>query len=503
MPQVSNAILFGTVLAPVALSTKALRDRGSGADSFADVREGPEEETRAGRGEARQRMGRVKRGAMLLVKIVATLAITVGLAEAASYIMYERLAHRPFSMERIQAELGTPTDGPQFASDDRAAPAHRFRRPFMWDKALHPYLGFAYRPDESTPTNSFGFFGPSPVMTPRPGHAVAGLFGGSVALGLCMNPDHGTKLIAEAIARSAFFHGKTIDVVCLAVDGYKQPQQLLALTYLLALGVRFDVVINLDGFNEAVLPVAENVPEGVFPFYPREWKLYSHSSFSPEVAPLIADMLQLRTRRQRLQKLASYFPLRNSVTALTVWDVTDNRLKIQELAINSRAMDILASSRTRDENRGPWAAGQSVAPEDLVRVWRDSSAQMERLARTNGFKYFHFLQPNQYVADSKVLSREERTIAVAIGLYPYRTAVQNNYPAFIREGSRLRELENFTDLTPMFAFEARTVYADTCCHFNELGTDLISYQIAHVVAQRLNDDHHKAAEATRVSSSGE
>jgi hypothetical protein len=48
MPQVSNAILFGTVLAPVALSTEALRDRGSGADSFADVREGPEEETRAG-----------------------------------------------------------------------------------------------------------------------------------------------------------------------------------------------------------------------------------------------------------------------------------------------------------------------------------------------------------------------------------------------------------------------------------------------------------------------
>ncbi len=57
-------------------------------------------------------MGRVKRGAMLLVKIVATLAITVGLAEAASYIMYERLAHRPFSMERIQAELGWSPDIP-------------------------------------------------------------------------------------------------------------------------------------------------------------------------------------------------------------------------------------------------------------------------------------------------------------------------------------------------------------------------------------------------------
>ena len=326
---------------------------------------------------------------------------------------------------------------------------------------------------------------------------MVGLFGGSVALGLCLDPDHGTKIITEALAGSAHLRERTIDVVCLAVDGYKQPQQLLALTYLLALGVRFDVVINLDGFNEAVLPVAENVPEGVFPFYPREWGAVLPVQ-RPALAPLVADMLRLRTRRRRLQRLASYFPLRDSVTALTVWEAIDNRLQIQELTINSRGMDVLAHSRAHDENRGPWAAEQSVAAEDLVRVWHDSSVQMDHLARTNGFMYFHFLQPNQYVAGSKVLSREEQMTAVATGFYPYRTAVQNNYPAFIRQGSQLRELENFTDLTPMFAFEARTVYADTCCHFNELGTSLISNQIARVVARRL-DDHLYKTEATPVS----
>ena len=40
-------------------------------------------------------MGRVKRSAILLVKIVATMAITVGLAEAISYLMYERIGTAP------------------------------------------------------------------------------------------------------------------------------------------------------------------------------------------------------------------------------------------------------------------------------------------------------------------------------------------------------------------------------------------------------------------------
>src|SRR5262249_1358340 len=111
----------------------------------------------------------------------------------------------------------------------------------------------------------------------------------------------------------------------------------------------------------------------------------------------------------------------------------------------------------------------------------------DHLARANGFVYFHFLQPNQYVAGSKTLSHEEKTIAIAAGPYSYREAVHNNYPSFIHAGSRLRELENFTDLTSMFKPEARTVYADRWCQFNELGINLIGEQIARVVSRRLSD----------------
>ena len=54
-----------------------------------------------------------------------------------------------------------------------------------------------------------------------------------------------------------------------AIPGGKQPQQLFLLNYLLLLGYEFDIVINIDGYNEVVFPLAENLPNGLWPHYPR------------------------------------------------------------------------------------------------------------------------------------------------------------------------------------------------------------------------------------------
>jgi hypothetical protein len=57
-----------------------------------------------------------------------------------------------------------------------------------------------------------------------------------------------------------------------AIGGYKQPQQLMALNYFTALGGEFDVLVNVDGFNEVALPPLENIPQ-TNPFCPRQWHL--------------------------------------------------------------------------------------------------------------------------------------------------------------------------------------------------------------------------------------
>ena len=41
--------------------------------------------------------------------------------------------------------------------------------------------------------------------------------------------------------------------LCLSHEGYKQPQQLLVPTYFLSIGQVFDLVVNIDGFNEVAL----------------------------------------------------------------------------------------------------------------------------------------------------------------------------------------------------------------------------------------------------------
>ena len=46
------------------------------------------------------------------------------------------------------------------------------------------------------------------------------------------------------------FANQEIVLLNTAVGGYKQPQPLMVVSYLLALGAHFDAVINIDGFND-------------------------------------------------------------------------------------------------------------------------------------------------------------------------------------------------------------------------------------------------------------
>jgi hypothetical protein len=48
----------------------------------------------------------------------------------------------------------------------------------------------------------------------------------------------------------------------------------------------------------------------------------------------------------------------------------------------------------------------------LAEAWKNSSIQMNALSDVAGIKYYHFLQPNQYVKDSKPMTEQERKIAI-------------------------------------------------------------------------------------------
>ena len=93
--------------------------------------------------------------------------------------------------------------------------------------------------------------------------------GGSVA---CLFALNGTRRLEVELAKDTRFAHKELVFVNLALGGYKQPQQLMTLAYLLSLGAEFDLILNIDGFNEVALDEFENGAEKLFPAFPRGWR---------------------------------------------------------------------------------------------------------------------------------------------------------------------------------------------------------------------------------------
>jgi hypothetical protein len=119
----------------------------------------------------------------------------------------------------------------------------------------------------------------------------------------------------------------------------------------------------------------------------------------------------------------------------------------------------------------------------LVRIWKDSSLQMKRLCDANGIAYAHFLQPNQYVPDSKPMSAAERKVAIADG--DYAKGATQGYPALRQQGEELRRAGvNFHDLTMAFKDVEEGMYNDNCCHLTPAGYRVI----ARMIGDRLGQD---------------
>jgi hypothetical protein len=275
----------------------------------------------------------------------------------------------------------------------------------------------------------------------------------------------------------------------------KQPQQLMALTYFLSLGARFEVVINLDGFNEVVLPSVNNIKQGVFPFYPRAWNYRVGGLADRAYLREAGRLVSMEDRRRQVARIFSWIPLRYSITSNVFWERLDlgmwRRLERRRAEATQQFLQN-AQTDQRSTNyaaMGPQRTYPSLQAQyaDLAAYWKQCSVLLHNLAKANSFSYFHFLQPNQYVAGSKVFTEEERTNALAKD-HPYKRAVEKGYPHLLQAGFQMnQEGVPYTNLTMLFADNTETLYVDTCCHFNEQGYTLLAQTIGRVIARELAD----------------
>src|SRR5689334_10963828 len=192
--------------------------------------------------------GMLRRGIVLVMVNVIVFCL---LAELLALFFYYDDTGNLFYLHRKTYELIPETQARRLTGD-----------------GLHPYFGPTHAPGSpfdipdalrdppSAParltTNNFGFVAPFdyPFVKAREQQFVIGMLGGSVGAWFCQV---GAHRLLDDLKQHVYFGSRELVPVCLSHEGYKQPQQLLVLAYFLSIGQRFDLVINIDGFNEVTL----------------------------------------------------------------------------------------------------------------------------------------------------------------------------------------------------------------------------------------------------------
>jgi hypothetical protein len=346
------------------------------------------------------------------------------------------------------------------------------------DASLHPYTGVSGSPTKKR-FNGYGFREAEGFLSRDPNDFIIAITGGSVAQSVWWRSK---DLWREWLGGLPELQGRRIRVISLALSGFKQPQQLASVSYYLALGGRLDVLINLDGFNEIGSgPILDPYMEGTLhPIYPaaETWIPLAGAVASPQSTSRAGEIKLLREAQLEFASWAETLDF--SVTANLIWSMGDRLMAARILRLNHQ---IVAETKRRYNNN----EGAIVAPEEVrpyvADLWARTSLQIEYLGRGNHFSYYHFLQPNQYLAGSKKLTAKEAKGGTN-DFGQYRENVTLGYPMLRTAGAGLEhDGVLFTDLSAIFVEEDRQIYIDNCCHMNKRGDLAVAEEIASVIRE--------------------
>ncbi len=396
------------------------------------------------------------------------------LIELCPYLVSPILYKQPFSKQAIKKSLFDQSKQSTVEIQNNSSTPKE--TDFLGEHILHPYFGFVGTPREDY--NRFCFPGNDPLQKKSDHQINICLMGGSVAMHLF---ETSKELLIEKLKASPYFKDKTLNVTLLALGGFKQPQQLMALNYFLSLGAQYDIVINLDGFNEIALAFSENIPYGVSSNYPRFWNFYSRKAFDGAVLLNIAKEAALKKKQLDFSHFLIEKKLFKSNFCLFLWkrinDKRQNTLILREQEINNALNSMDSDYQSSGPEETFIDTMQFLASQ--IKLWQRCSKIINGIGDSENFEYFHFLQPNQYHQGSKSLTKTELKSAYIQGPYPYKLAVRKGYPLMIKQGRWLKyHGVNFIDLSAMFNSDERTLYNDVCCHFNKLGYNLITEKMA-------------------------
>lgn len=352
------------------------------------------------------------------------------------------------------------------------------------DHIRHPYMAFVPKPARRAPGTQLLTLSSDTLAQPDSplydeDALVVGISGGSVAAGVF---NKGGRAFLKRLQTHPQLKGRKVYLFSFAVAGLKQPQQAVGFTYLMAAGVRFDAMVNLDGFNEIALTTDPGLKQGGYPAYPYQWA--SRMAITGSARELAGEMSYLS--RTRAESAAAYLacPARWSWMRKLAWVMADRQLHARhERTLEALKAEVAAEDdpMAKFELLGPGRPERSHAElqTELAAIWERGSRALRDLCAASDIPYVHALQPNQFdAAFVKPMGAKERKIAYREnGLWA--KAARSGYPRLREAAERLAaDGIEVLDLKEIFADIEDPLIVDNCCHFNAAGNAAIAEALA-------------------------
>jgi hypothetical protein len=408
-----------------------------------------------------------------------------------------------FGIELLSNFIYFSKRGHLFYLDTRDQPLSKTDANSTAQAVFHPYISYIHRVgrtgtypvggnDVTWTTNNVGFQVLQGIVNADPkccdypsvkrdGEVVVGIFGGSVASGFALTVQ-GTSQFADSLARIPEWSGKKFRFLNFAMPGFKQPQQLIALAYYLSLGQHFDVVLNIDGFNEVVTS-HRNWSAGVEPSFPADtlWGDWGRTLEKRAFAfdegfgdSYLAAYLGIEAKEWNQQA-------ENCITAacFVIYRSLGEFYRYRASRLGGNKRNLLERSTLFPNSISSVPNKDVDIFSSTANQWASSSRLMATTLRNSGALYMHVIQPNQWLktsGDYQPIDKDhiyKWVIDLVNDGYP-RLLLQ--VPALVASGVPVY------DATMIFrGLPARELYSDDCCHFTEKGAQLFATGIAKQV----------------------
>lgn len=302
------------------------------------------------------------------------------------------------------------------------------------------------------------------------------IVGGSVA---DVFGQYGAARLEERIRADPRFAGREVYSYKYARGGYKHPQIVFSVQYLLSLGYTPECVIAIDGFNDVALS-NENASMESNPILPStmHWRTLAMNGTGDRVsvrqaAAIVENLGDIEWWTSRAVETGAY---RSALLGTIAFS------RVQDLQKRTRVMTKEYANRLADLGAryvvaGPPFDGRGLpAVQRGVKAWEEGSRTLRALCEARGIRYVHVLQPTLHDPGAKPMTDEEREKGV-IGT-TWLEGVTLGYPLLREAGARLASGgEDFHDASRIFADDARTLYFDSC-HFGVEGNLVLAEFVA-------------------------